>query len=92
LQAKKNEVNGLLDELSKDTRSSTLYTYASRDELLRESMQSIADWLNDVWIVAFEFRVDHMKAHSCLLFSLGVLDHVRSLQEAYVSHLHLFDP
>ena len=91
LQAKTLEVNGLLDELSKDVRSTAApsYSCASREELLRESVESVADWLGDVWTVAFEFRVDYMKAHSCLLFSLGVLDHVRSMQEAYVSRLFL---
>ena len=84
LQSKKTEVNGLLDELSKDIRTSVPPSCVVKDELLKEAVESVAEWLNDIWVVAYEYGAEYMKAHSCLLFSLGILDHVRSMQERCV--------
>lgn len=79
LGAKKLEVNGLLDEITHAAKS-----YISRDErtlevLPKEVVESVASWLNDVWSIAVEEGADYAKMHSCLLFSVGVLDHLRSL-------------
>ncbi|THH00164.1 hypothetical protein EW145_g7128 [Phellinidium pouzarii] len=80
LAAKKVEVNGLLDELTKDAKIFVRHDWAKYEILLQEVVESVAEWLNDIWIIAYEFGLDFTRAHSCLLFSTGVLDHVQNLK------------
>lgn len=71
-----------------------------REELLFEIVQSVAAWLGDVWLVCFEHGVEYVRACSCLVFSLGVLDHLQNVRGMCVLFLviiveafHLFlDP
>lgn len=80
LQAKKIEVNGLLDELSKDSKCSFVKDRSNRETLLSEVVESIAEWLNDIWSLVFEYGLDFTRGHSALLFSIGVLDHVKTVR------------
>ncbi|TFK53302.1 hypothetical protein OE88DRAFT_1696189 [Heliocybe sulcata] len=76
LKSKKEEVNALLDELERDTKRSFVKGRSIRDELLSEIVDSLTDWLNDIWIVVYEYKVNFEDAHRCLLFAAGVLDHL----------------
>lgn len=80
LAAKKSEVNGLLDELAKDTKAFTRQDASKYETLLREVVESVSEWLKDLWIITHEFGLDFPRAHSCLLFSMGVLDHVQGMK------------
>lgn len=67
-----------MDELAKEgsLRSMSVDTYGI---LLQEVVESVTDWLNDLWILAVEHQLDIPRVHSCLVFSFGILDHVQSI-------------
>ncbi|KDQ52030.1 hypothetical protein JAAARDRAFT_73311 [Jaapia argillacea MUCL 33604] len=73
LKSKEDEVNGLLDELEKDIKRSLVKDKTNREELLSETVDSLVDWLNDIWSVSYEFGANFWAAHACLLFNAGVL-------------------
>lgn len=78
LFAKKTEVNGLLDELTKEATMRPHQT-DQYEILLQEAVESITCWLNDVWRMVYEFGLDFSRAHSCLLYSIGIVDHIQLL-------------
>ena len=80
LRGKKAELNALLEELNKDIKRSFVTEGSSRVELLNESVLSLADWLNDIWRVVFEHRVDYQLAHDCLLFVVDTLDQIAAIR------------
>jgi hypothetical protein len=41
---------------------------STRSEILEEIIDSLLDWLNDIWSVVYEHNVNFSLAHSCLLF------------------------
>lgn len=80
LSQKKAEINGLIEELQRDQKIAYFTDRSCRDELLYEVVQSVSEWLNDLWSLVYEYRTDFKRTHSCLLFSLGVLDHLQTVR------------
>ncbi|TDL18393.1 hypothetical protein BD410DRAFT_806555 [Rickenella mellea] len=80
IQAKKFEVNSLIDELSRDMKCSFVKGASNRETLLQEIFESLAEWLSDAWCLVYEYKMDFTKAHAALLFSIGVLDHVQTMR------------
>jgi hypothetical protein len=81
LKAKKAEVDLLLKELGKDSKRSFVMDVSSRNEILNEIIASMTDWLNDLWCIAYEHKVQFEIVHESLLFthsSLTRLADVRS--------------
>ncbi|CCM04946.1 uncharacterized protein FIBRA_07143 [Fibroporia radiculosa] len=78
LKAKRMEVNALLEELHKDAKRSFVKERSQHSELLDETVQTLIDWLNDIWSIVYEHHVDFLHAHKCLLFVAGTLDHIGS--------------
>ncbi|KAJ6579569.1 hypothetical protein DFH09DRAFT_1260453 [Mycena vulgaris] len=74
LKAKKKEINGLLDELARDSKRAIARERSNRGELLAEIIESIVSWLNDIWTVVYEYNVLFEEAHACLLFIAEVLN------------------
>ncbi|THH17576.1 hypothetical protein EW146_g3246 [Bondarzewia mesenterica] len=72
--AKATEINGLLYELDRDAKRSLLKERSNREELLEETMQSLASWMNDIWSVVYEYQTNFMLAHKCLLLAARTLD------------------
>lgn len=76
MKGKRREVKALLDELAKDSKRSFIQHQSNRTELLREILDSLSQWLNDIWMVVYEHNVNFSEAHACLLYIGGVLDHL----------------
>ncbi|KAG8218068.1 hypothetical protein J3R82DRAFT_3570 [Butyriboletus roseoflavus] len=76
LKAKKAEIATLMLELSRDSRRSLIKERSRREQLLSEAVDSLVQWLNDIWKVAYEFRTNFTLAHTCLLFARDVLDQI----------------
>ncbi|KAJ7165591.1 hypothetical protein C8R43DRAFT_986949 [Mycena crocata] len=78
LKGKKKEINGLLEELARDTKRAIVRERSNRDELLAEIVDSVVNWLNDIWTVVYEYNVLFEEAHACLLFVADVLNTLNS--------------
>lgn len=76
LRAKAIEVNALLDELRRDAKRAFVKERSNKGELLNETIDSLTDWLNEIWSVVYEHNVDFMHAHKCLLFVADTLDRI----------------
>lgn len=68
LKLKKLEIATLLNELTRDNKRSYVKEKSGREELLAELIDSIIDWLNEIWRVVYEYRTNFSKAHDCLLY------------------------
>nr|GAT47193.1 predicted protein [Mycena chlorophos] len=91
MRAKKREINGLVDELVRDAKRSIVRERSRRDELMQEIVDSMVDWLNDIWSVVYEHRVNFEEAHRCLLFlgeTLGTLTTVPTAGQCRCSINH----
>ena len=81
IKAKEEEINFLLDELSKDSKRSFVMDISNKQEILNEIISSLTDWYNDLWSVAYEHNVQYELVHRCLLLihsTLNRLANVRS--------------
>ncbi|KAJ6473211.1 hypothetical protein C8R45DRAFT_874442 [Mycena sanguinolenta] len=79
LKGKKKELYGLLDELSRDSKRAIVRERSNREELLVEIVDSMLNWLNDIWTVVYEYNAHFDDAHSCLLFVAEVLNTLKSI-------------
>ncbi|KAJ7476955.1 hypothetical protein B0H11DRAFT_2234915 [Mycena galericulata] len=79
LKAKKREINCLLDELSRDSKRAIVRERSNREELLAEIVDSMVNWLNDIWTVVYEYNVLFEEAHACLLFIAEVLNTIKTV-------------
>lgn len=73
LKAKEREINGILDELKRDHKTSLVKGRSNKDQLLEEAIQSLVDWMNDIWSVVYEHHVNFALAHLCLIFAAEAL-------------------
>ncbi|KAJ7755163.1 hypothetical protein B0H16DRAFT_1541273 [Mycena metata] len=73
LKGKKKEIYGLLDELARDGKQGIIRERSNRDEILAEIVDSMLNWLNDIWLVVYEYNVHFEHAHACLLFTADIL-------------------
>ncbi|KAG1840931.1 hypothetical protein DFJ58DRAFT_732682 [Suillus subalutaceus] len=60
LKAKKLEIASLLDELARDHKRSYVKEKSRKEELLAEVIESVIDWLNDIWRVIYEYAVEQI--------------------------------
>ncbi|CAK5276280.1 unnamed protein product, partial [Mycena citricolor] len=74
LKRKQKEINGLIDELVRDSKRAIVCERSHRDELLSEIVESIVGWLNGIWSVVYEYNVHFQEAHRCLVYLSEVLD------------------
>lgn len=58
LKAKKLEIKQLLDAFNKDAKRSFIQEHSNKDTLASEVIDSLTDWLNDIWIVVYEFQAN----------------------------------
>ncbi|KAJ7226627.1 hypothetical protein B0H12DRAFT_1205242 [Mycena haematopus] len=79
LKGKKKELYGLLDELSRDSKRAIVRERSNREELLVEIVDSMLNWLNDIWTVVYEYNAHFDNAHACLLFVAEVLNTLNSI-------------
>ncbi|KAJ7618462.1 hypothetical protein FB45DRAFT_931704 [Roridomyces roridus] len=79
LKAKQKEIHFLLDELSRDSKRAIVPERSHREELLVEVVDSMVNWLNDIWTVVYEYNVHFEDAHRCLLFIGEVLGTLKTL-------------
>ncbi|KAF8954252.1 hypothetical protein BDZ97DRAFT_492351 [Flammula alnicola] len=79
LRSKRKEITSLLDELTRDAKISFIKERSNRDELLSEVVHSLVSWLNDIWSIVYEYNVNFLLAHTCLLF---VADALAQLSES----------
>lgn len=89
LRAKRLEVNALLDELHRDSKRSFVKERSMKKELISETVDSLTNWLSDIWRVVYEHNVDFMHAHKCLLFIAGTIDHMLSGRSRCVCGAHV---
>jgi hypothetical protein len=89
LKAKQVELDGLLNELLRDAKRRSLKDRSNRDALLIEAVDSLAEWLTDIWSVVYEYRVDFSIAHACLLFTAEALNRITDIRGGYVALLCL---
>ncbi|KAF8665748.1 hypothetical protein AX16_000196 [Volvariella volvacea WC 439] len=73
IKGKRKEIDYLLDELNRDHKNAFTKERSNLEELLESTIQSLVSWLNDIWMMAYEYRVNFMQAHTCLLFTAEVL-------------------
>jgi len=76
LKAKKAELDGLLDELRRDAKRSIFKDSSNREEIIVEAVDSLIDWLSDIWSVAYEYHVNFSLVHSTLLFTSETLERI----------------
>ncbi|KAG2126274.1 hypothetical protein DEU56DRAFT_916078 [Suillus clintonianus] len=76
LKAKKMEVTSLLDELARDNKRSYVKEQSRKEELLAEVIESVIDWLNDIWRVVYEYGTNFSKAHACLLYASQAVEQI----------------
>ncbi|CDO76340.1 hypothetical protein BN946_scf185011.g4 [Trametes cinnabarina] len=76
LKSKQREVNALLDELHRDAKRSFVRERSHRTELMEQTVESVTCWLNDLWRLVYEYHVDFLLVHRCLLFVVNVLDQI----------------
>ncbi|KAJ6544237.1 hypothetical protein B0H19DRAFT_1170030 [Mycena capillaripes] len=79
LTRKTKEINGLLDELARDSKRAIVRERSNRDELLTEIVDSMLGWLNDIWTVVYEYNAYFNEAHACLLFVAEVLNTLNNI-------------
>lgn len=58
LKAKKIEIQGLLDAITTDSKRSFVKERSNKDALVSEIVDSLTDWLNDIWTVVYEYKVN----------------------------------
>ncbi|KDR74299.1 hypothetical protein GALMADRAFT_250097 [Galerina marginata CBS 339.88] len=73
LKAKRKQITALLEELARDAKVSFVKERSNRDELLSEILHSLVSWLNRIWSVVYEYNVNFLVAHSCLVFVADAL-------------------
>ncbi|KAJ3513372.1 hypothetical protein NLJ89_g2993 [Agrocybe chaxingu] len=73
LRRKRKQINDLLDDLARDAKVSFIKERSNREELLSEIVDSLVSWLNDIWISVYEYNINFLVAHSCLLFVADAL-------------------
>ncbi|KAJ7886171.1 hypothetical protein B0H14DRAFT_3082191 [Mycena olivaceomarginata] len=66
LKGKKKELYGLLDDLARDSKRAII-------------VDSMLNWLNDIWTVVYEYNVNFDQAHACLLFVAEILSTLNSI-------------
>lgn len=76
LKAKKLEIASLLDELARDHKRSFVKEKSRKEELLAEVIESVIDWLNDIWRVVYEYGTNFSKAHACLLYASQAVNQI----------------
>lgn len=59
--------------LSKDDKVAFTRERSNREEILQEAVHSISSWLNKIWLMVYEFKVNFELAHDCLLYALKSL-------------------
>jgi hypothetical protein len=64
----------LLDELYRDANRAIIRDRSIREELLSEVVESLVDWLSDIWRVVYEYNISYSLAHTCLLFCAEALE------------------
>ncbi|KAG5638232.1 hypothetical protein H0H81_001106 [Sphagnurus paluster] len=72
LKSKKKEVNYLMDALHRDAKTAITKERSKREELLSEMIDTLTEWLSNIWSVVYEFRDCYAQAHMCLLFTADV--------------------
>lgn len=80
MAAKRKEIQGLFEELQKESRFASRSGGSEFEALLLEAIESVVEWLNDLWSLGVDFGLDFIRVHSALLTSESILDHVRSLK------------
>lgn len=68
VKGKRKEIRTLLDALNQDAKISILKERSNRNELLAELADSLTSWLPDIWSAVYEYNVNYLEAHMCLLF------------------------
>ncbi|KAL5508679.1 hypothetical protein ACEPAH_6300 [Sanghuangporus vaninii] len=86
--AKKKEIESLLGELSREAKFIPRSSGDKYDIMFLEIIESVAQWLNELWSLAFEFGLDFPHVHACLLASMSILDQVQSMKGT--GHQRLF--
>ncbi|KAG1762328.1 hypothetical protein EV702DRAFT_1164299 [Suillus placidus] len=76
LKAMKLEIASLLDELARDHKRSYVKEKSRKEELLAEVIESVIDWLNDIWRVVYEYGTNFSKAHACLLYAAQAVEQI----------------
>jgi hypothetical protein len=80
LDRKKEELHALQMEFDRDARRFADTERSRQNEILNEMTRSLTDWLNDIWSVAFEFRTEFKRVHSCLILCAVFLDEMLKLR------------
>jgi hypothetical protein len=72
--SKRTELEGLLNEIERDQKQSLYIKERSeREQLFEETMDSLSNWVNDIWSVIFEYQTNFRLAHQCLILAAEML-------------------
>lgn len=58
LKAKQQEIQQLQDALNKESKRAFIKEHSNKDELASEIVDSLTDWLNDIWTIVYEFQAN----------------------------------
>ena len=58
LKVKKIEIQDLVGGISRDSKRSLVKERSNKDVLAGEVVDSLTEWLGDIWSLVFEFRVE----------------------------------
>jgi hypothetical protein len=85
LPSKRRELTRLLEELERDAKRAFMKERSNVEEILYEIVDSLTNWIGDIWTTAFEYRIHFSLVHDCLLFTVGILDRIAKTRGWYTS-------
>lgn len=84
LRAKHDELNDLLDELQKDAKRGWMISSDVIDEHVDEFVNSVVEWLGDIWAVAYEYHLNFELCHDCLHVASTAVHRLINMRFEYV--------
>ncbi|KAK7045494.1 hypothetical protein VNI00_007747 [Paramarasmius palmivorus] len=75
---KKKEIKPMLADLRRDSKRSVIKERLNRDGILEEILESLTEWLSEIWQVMYEHKAYFEQAHACLMYVWDVFDELKS--------------
>jgi hypothetical protein len=69
----------MLADLRRDSKRSVLKERLNRDGILDEILESLTEWLSEIWQVMYEHKAYFEQAHACLMYVWDLFDELKSI-------------
>lgn len=67
-KAKRKQVDWLFQQIRHDSKVAFVKERSNRDDLIRECLNTLTNWLGNIWLVVYEHNAQFNIAHTCLLY------------------------